>query len=424
MPGAVRRHALAVTLLLAGTAAAGAQPAREAPGPWAFRKAITVPALTEPTLVELRLDTDVTREASPTLADLRVRDDTGADVPYTLRRRERGAAAQTRETPMLELVTTPDGVVRFVLDAGGERHSRLRLSIREQARNFRVPVRVETADDSRAWRIVREAGFVYRVEGETKTAETSVAYPSTTARWVRVTVGAEKGRPLPLAGAAIVLGDAPAREEERVAATLVERDAESMRRTTRLVLDLRARRPADRVELDVTERTFHRVVLIEASDDRKTWRWVGSAPISAVDVAGIRERLTSLRFPETTARFLRLTIQNLDDAALTVGGARVFAVKRALAFEALPGRTYVLDYGNPRATAPRAETRVGGRVGRDGLATATVGAVRAVPGPAQTPWLAAQRLAAWATMAMAALAFGSLGWRMIRAGGGPGRSAC
>jgi hypothetical protein len=414
MPGAIRGQAIAVALVLAGAGAAGAKPAREAPDAWAFRKPVVVPALAQPTFVELRLDGDVTREAAPTLADLRVRDNAGQDVPYAVRRRERLASPVPRETPVLDLVTTPEGAVRFVLDAGANRttHSRVRLSIRDQARNFRVPVRVETADDSRAWRLVREAGFIYRVEGETKTADTSVSYPSSTARWLRLTIGPEKGHALPLAGASVLFGDA-GREEERIPAALVERDAESMRRTTRVVLDLKSRRPADRVELDVVERTFQRVVLVEAGDDRKTWRGIGSGAISAVDAGGVRERLSSVRFPEVTARYLRLTIQNLDDQPLTVNAARVFAVKRSLVFEATPGRTYVLDYGNPGAPAPREDGRAL-RFLDDRLPTATLGATRPVSLPRSSPWIASHSLATWATTAMAALVLGSLGWRMAR----------
>ena len=415
MPRLIRGHALAAALvLLAGAGPAGARPAREAPDAWAFRKTVTVPTLSQPSFVELRLDADVMREAAPTLADLRLRDDTGGDVPYAVRRRERLGGTSTREIPMLELAATTEGAVRFVLDAGtdGRPHGRVRLTVREQARNFRVPVRVEVADETRAWRLVREAGFIYRVEGETKTAETSVAYPPATGRWLRVTVGPEKGQALPLAGAAIVLGETP-REEDRVPAVVVERDAESMRRTTRLVLDLKSRRPADRVELDVTERTFQRVVLIEAGDDRKTWRWIGSGAISGIDVAGIRERLSSLRFPETTSRYLRLTIQNLDEVPLTVNGARVFALKRSLVFEATPRRAYVLDYGNPHAAAPHEDTRAVPSLG-DAMPTATLGPTRPVPALPSQPWAMSQLLATWATTAMAGLALGSLGWRMAR----------
>jgi Protein of unknown function (DUF3999) len=413
----VIRALATAAVLLAGTHAAAAQPPRDTPSVWAFRKAVNVPALPQAGFVELRLDADVYRDASPTLADLRVRDAYGADVGYALRRRERVAAESRRDAAMLDLVTTPPGAVRFTLDAGTGRivHNRVRLAIRDQARNFRVPVRVETSDDGRSWQLARESGFIYRVEGETKAADTSVSYPTSTARWLRVTVGAERGRPLPLAGAALVIAATPEREEERVASSIVDRDEESMRRTTRLVLDLRARRPVDRLELDVAERNFHRVVLIEASDDRKAWRWAGSCAISAVDTGTVRERLTSARFQETTARYLRLTIQNLDDRPLSVTNARVFAVKRTLVFEAAPGRTYVLDYGNPSAPAPRYDiARAMTYLGGQPLPAATLGAAQPVPRPAASAWLTSQPVVMWASMAMAVLVLGSLLWRMAR----------
>jgi hypothetical protein len=411
------RSLAAPILLLVGATAAGAQPARESPAVWTFRKPITVPPLAQPGFVELRLDADVVREASPTLADLRVRDAHGTDVAYAVRRRERVVPESTRDSAMLGLVTTPEGAVRFVLDAGtgGMVHNRVRLRIREQARNFRVPVRVETADDGRAWHLARESGFIYRVEGETKTADTSVSYERSTARWLRVTVGAEKGRALPLAGAALVTAAAPEREEERLAAAIVARDEESMRRTTRVVIDLRSRRPVDRVELDVAERNFHRVLLVETGDDLKTWRGAGSTAISAVEFGTVRESLTGTRFPEATARYLRLTIQNLDDPPLTVTGARVFAVKRSIVFEAVPRRTYVLDYGNPAAPAPRHDVaRALAKLGGARLPAATLGTVQRVPAPRPAPWLASQPIVMWASVAMAALTLASLLWRMAR----------
>jgi hypothetical protein len=404
-------------VLLASTPIA-AQPARETSSLWAFRKPVILPPLPQPGFVELRLDPDVYRDAQPTLADLRLRDPHGVEVGYALRRRERVAAESARDVALHELVTSPSGVVRVVLDAGPGRlvHNHVRLRIREQARNFRVPVGVETADDGRTWQPAREAGFIYRVGAETGASDTSVAYPSSTARWLRVTIGSERGRPLPLAGATLVAAAAPEREEERVAAAIAARDEETMRRTTRLVVEMRARRPVDRVELDVAERDFRRVVLLEAGDDGKAWRGIASFPISAVDAGAGRERLTGTRFPETTARYLRLTIQNLDEPAVTVTGVRVFAVKRTLVFEATPGRAYLLHYGHPSAPAPRYETgRALAALGGGRLPQAALGGAQRGPAPAPAPWLASRSVAAWTSMVMAGLALTGLLWRMARA---------
>lgn len=406
-------------LVLATAGVAAAQTPARAPDVWAFRRPIALPTLAQPGFVELAIDADVYREALASLQDLRVREPGGADVAYVVRRHERRAAEATRDARLKDLVTTRERAVRFVLDAGSGRilHNRVRLAIGDDARNFRVPVRVETADEVGRWQVAREAGFIYRVEGETRAADTSVSYPASTARRLRVTVGPSDGQPLPVTGARLVIATAAERREEAVPVTLVARDEDTARRTTRLVLDLGGRRPVDRVDLDVSDRNFHRVVLIEASDDRTQWRWLGSCSISAVDTGRVRERLTDTRFPETTARYIRVSIENLDDRPLGITAVRLFAVPRTLVFTAVPANRYVLEYGNPSAAVPRYDlARTIAYLGDDRLPTATLGPVERVPAPLRrtSTWVQSQPVVMWATMAMAMLALAGLLWRMAR----------
>lgn len=410
---------LAAALLLATATAAAAEAPPAAPDAWAFRKPIAVPALAGPAFIEVTLDADVYRDAAPSLRDLRVREAGGAEVGYVVRRRESAAAESTRDARLHDLVTTPERAVRFVLEAGAGPvlHNRVRLTVGADATNFRVPVRVETADEAGRWQVAREAGFIYRVEADTRAADTSVSYPASGARRLRLTVGAADGRPLPVTGAALVVAAGAERWEEAVPAVLVERAEDAARRTTRLVLDLGGRRPVDRLELDVSDRNFHRVALIEAGDDRAQWRWVGSCSISAVDTGRIRERSTAARFPETTARYLRVSIENLDDRPLAITAARLFAVTRVLVFEAVPGHTYALEYGHPSAPAPRYDVRrIVDYLGGETLPAGVLGAAERVPAPARraSAWLESQPVVMWVTMGLAVLALAGLLWRMAR----------
>jgi hypothetical protein len=415
----VRAVVVVAALVLATAGGAAAQAPARAPEVWAFRRPIALPTLAQPGFVELVIDADVYREAALTLQDLRVRELDGVDVAYVVRRHERRAAEATRETRLHDLVTTPERAVRFVLEAGSGRilHNRVRLAIADEAKNFRVPVRVETADEAGRWQVAREAGFIYRVEGDTRAADTSVSYPTSTARRLRVTVGAADGRPLPVTSARLVVATVAERREEAVPATLVAREEDTARRATRLVLDLGGRRPVDRVELDVSDRNFHRVVLIEASDDRTQWRWLRSCPISGVDTGRVRERLTDTHLPETTARYIRVSIDNLDDRPLAITAVRLFAVLRTLVFTAVPTHRYVLEYGNPSAAMPRYDlARTIAYLGDDRLPAATLGPLERVPAPARrtSAWLESQPVLMWVAMAMAMLALGGLLWRMAR----------
>jgi len=184
------------------------------------------------------------------------------------------------------------------------------------------------------------------------------------------------------------------------------------------VLDLGGRRPLDRIELDVTDRNFYRVVTVSASDDRTQWRWAGSAAVSALETPRGPDRETRLRLPETTTRYLRLTIHDLDDRPLEVTGVRVAGARRTVVFEAAAGREYVLDYGNPRATAPRYDVeRTVSALGVVKFPRAAPGAPVPLPPPAPRtlpPWLDAQPVAMWAAMAVAVLALGVLLFRLMR----------
>jgi uncharacterized protein DUF3999 len=407
----------ALVVLLAAATAAPAPP--ETPPTWTTRRAIVLPALAQSGFVEVPLDADVYRTAAPTLADLRVRERGGAEVGYVLRRHERAARLEPRALAPLDLVVTPARQARFVLDLGPRPplHAGISLRLAADGRSYRVPVRVETSADRRAWDIARAAGFVYDVAGQTRAIDTSVTYPPSTARWLRVTIEPAGGVPLRVRGAAIVLETPAEREEEPVAATIVQREQDTPRKVSRLVLDLGGRHPVDRIDVDIADRNFHRVVVVEASEDRAAWRWVGSCAVSAVDTPRVRERQTATRLPETTARYLRLTIQNQDDRPLDITGVRLAAVRRSVVFEAMPDHEYVLDYGHPGAPAPRydAERTVRFLTG-ERLPRATLGPPAPLPvtPPRRVPWLDAQPLAMWAAMAVAIVALGALLVRLAR----------
>jgi hypothetical protein len=378
---------------------------------------VAVPPLDAPAFVEALLDADVYRDAASSLADPRVRDGEEREVAYVLRRRETPAARARRDVPVLDLQATAAREARFTLDlgAGAPVHDRVWIRLRDDPRNFRVPVRVETSEDGRRWHLVRAAGFIYSVEGESRAADTSVAYPPATARYLRVTVGAAGGRLLPVAGAAVIADTPAARDEEVVPATVVERADDADARHTRLVLDLHGKRPVDRAGLDVGDATFHRVALVEAGDDRTTWVRVGSGALSAIDTPRLRDRQTTLRFPETTRRYLRLTVQNQDDRPLAISAVRLHAVRRGVVFQAAPGGRYHLEYGNPQASAPRYDlTRAVPYLAAEPLPLVALGPAAPLPprAPPARPWTEGRPVVLWLAMAAVAVL---LGWMLVRA---------
>ncbi|MBI2203849.1 MAG: DUF3999 family protein [Candidatus Rokubacteria bacterium] len=413
-------RALAIAVALLGLCVdAGATSPPELPAAWTFRKPIMVPPDVGRGFVETTLDGDVYARALPTLADLRVRDDAGREVGYAIRRHEQPTRTTERDRPLLDLTTTGAHDTRFSIDLGADpgRHNRVRVTIAGAPKTFVVPVRIETSADGRRWATARAAGSIYAVEADRPATDTSVSYPMSTARWVRVTLGAAAGRALSVTAASVVTETPAERDDDVMAARLIERVEAPSKRTV-LMLDVDAPRPIDQVEIDVEDRNFHRVVGVEGSLDRRQWRWAGSAAISAFETPALRERTSRVHVAEVRARWLKVTIHNLDSQPLRVAGVRVRGVRRSLVFEAAPDRRYVLEYGHPTAPAPRYDVpRLSARLASERLPRATLGAAVAIPPAPPTPpsrWLDAQPILLWGSMAVAVLILGLVLARLAR----------
>ena len=401
----------ALAALTAGVASAGSPDS----GRWSFTKPITLPPLDTAQFIEVLLDADVYRDAAPTLADVRVREG-DHDVAYVVRRHETARTRTERTLPLLDLVELPDHAVRFVVDLGMRPgiHNRLRVRVADEAKNFRVPVTIETSTDRQTWAVARGAGFIYVVESDARATDTSVAYPDSTARYVRATVAAADGRAIAVTGATMVFETAGERDVETTPAAIVERADDAKTKTTRLLLDLGSRRPLDRLDLEIGDRSFNRVVRIEASADRERWWWMGSCAVSAIDTPRLRERNTTLPFAETAARYLRLTIENFDDRPLDIRAITAKTVRRGVVIEARPDGAYRLAYGNPRATAPRYDlVRVFPYLGTETLPLGTLGPATALTAPLAVAWNAEPALV-WGAMAVGVLVLGTLLFRLAR----------
>ena len=91
------------------------------------------------------------------------------------------------------------------------------------------------------------------------------------------------------------------------------------------------------IEVSTTSQNFQRNVIVEGSNDSKTWT-VLQEDTKIFDFSlkerDFNARNTRVRYPESTARFLRVRITNAGEDPLNITGASVFSVTETLAEEA------------------------------------------------------------------------------------------
>jgi len=356
--------------------------------------------------------------ALPELADLRIAGPDGAETAWLLRDVLPAGQEREVEATLLDPVGLADGGAAATFELGREerRHNAIRLDLAGET--FLREVAVEVRDERGAWGLIAR-GVVYRVsDGEARDARTAVAYPTATARRVRVTLAGAPGQPpVRILGGAVLLlppeGEAPV---ETAPLAVTGRLDDAARRHTVISLDAGgANLPIVGVRVASSAVRFARRVTVEASERGEFWSPVGRGMLYRA--GGVE----SLRLAADTARrHLRLVVDNGDDPPLAI--ERVEAETRAqeLVLSASAPGLYTLLLGCPGVAAPRYD--LAEVLGRETEAVLTpVAATPPVANPdfapaaaLPRPWSERHRVAIGAALAALLLAMAAWAVRALR----------
>ncbi len=312
--------------------------------------------------VAFTLDRDVYEQARADLGDLRIFDDAGAQVPFLLQRALKEAEGAPRYPEVSNRSFARGEKASVTLDFKNPLlKDELHLSL--SGENFRRRVTVEgRSRRDPGWTTLTDDAYVFAIPGPVPARHEVVRLPENNFQVLRVTVHHDVDD-LPR----IEIVDAWVRPEPRrrprevVLSPKVVRSEDTQARETRFLLDLGARhQPFLGLQVEARDPRFFRGVVIDArvepvgpaSADELAWQYVADGMLyrTAEPDGGAGD---SLRMDVSgRARVLRLTVKNRDDKPLDVLVVTVFVPVERVAFEAAPGRTYKLTYGNAALVAP------------------------------------------------------------------------
>lgn len=346
---------------------------------WRYAKEVQAPPVTQEDLVELHPDAELYGGSAPGLRDLRIIGADNRETPYKLEVR-RGQ----REQRDVAVTVRDQGYVQgeyntFIADLASEGVLHNRVEFQTTSINFQRTAVVETSNDLTTWAKVAE-GVVhdFRLEDTVVTSRsTAVTYPDSTARYIRVRVLDDGTGPLAITGARVFAVQEELRREVLWPATVTDISQSDDQQATVVDLDFGgAGIPTDRIAISVDDVNFDRDVTLEASDDGDTWRTVQSrTSVFAYDTPRFTGEDLNFTYPETTTRYLRLTIHDADSPPLSVTDIKVWGVERRVLFFARPGEAYKVYYGNAEALRPTYDIdRLLGFLDTNDLPVASLGA--------------------------------------------------
>lgn len=397
--------------------AAAAQPAGDwADWPW-LRPIVLQPA-DAPRLVSVPLPPPVYRHARPGLADLRVVDEAGREVPFLLHTPRGVHRQEWRAVRLLEASFLPGQFTQSVFDTGApvEPHNSIELAIAET--DFFTWVEVAASNDAVTWRILSERLPLYRFTAEGHRGSQVLNYAPSNSRYLRLRL--LKG------DAALTVTGARASQEiieepERVAleAHLTTPDDFPERHTGWRADFGAGAPPVSEAIFTAAEAEFHRPVRITASDNGESWRQIGSGEIYRLRrPAGVTENLR-VAFSETQARYIRVEVLNRNDPPLASLAVEFRGVPRRVVFRQEPGRSYRLLYGYEKA--PQPEYELARLVTAQEIAAAAPGALAdevPMPGhprpPPPKPWTERHPVVLWSALGLAVVVLIWLATRSMR----------
>ncbi len=331
---------------------------------WSYVKSITLPAeLESEGLVEVVPDPEVFFGALHSLADVRIISGENEEVPYKLEKSQAEHERTSFPVSLRDKGYIPGSYNIFTADLGREGVLHNEIEIKTSSANFRRTATVESSNDGATWMRIAEQtvyDFTVKERGFT-TRNTSIRYPESTARYLRVKIADDGEGPLEITGATVFfIEETPAREVFWPS-TIHSISHDDSQRTTSVEVDLGTPGlPSYRLAIEVPDTNFYREVtlesrevILESGTVNQQWRTlIRGAEIYSFDTPKFTGRSLSITYPEATSRYLRLVIHDEDSPPLTVQGVSVWGQRYRLVFAADPQQSYRLYYGNMEAPRP------------------------------------------------------------------------
>ena len=334
---------------------------------WKYFRPIDAPAADSPRIAALALPQQVYAHAAPSLADLRVIDDTAAEVPYFLHSREQSAYfAPPFPATIMENSFSPGNYTQLVLDLAkyNRFHSSLRIETPEN--EFMQWVEIDASDDASVWRIVQEHAPIFRFLQEGHGGTDVVQYSPNNARYLRVRI-LDGSKRFPVTRVEIVATPPEKPEGEPFRVNFVSAKSTAPNQTAWSADLGGGNAPVREVRFEVGPEEFVREVTIQSSRDNAHWfvtdtgeifRFTqGTHQCEELSVPMGARPGPYLSQPFVPDRYLRVEIANGNDKPLADVVPRAYIAAQHVVFQQRPGRTYRLLYGQSEAKPAQYDLR-------------------------------------------------------------------
>ncbi len=341
---------------------------------WKYQAEVTIADGTSD-YCRLTLTPEVYDAARLDLADIRLVDSLGEQIPYVLAKPSDVTQRHCYQLEIINRSMSPDKAAMVTLDFG-KQVLKNSIEVISQGDNFRRAVKIEGSNDNIEFFTLVEQAYVFAVTRSKRFEQ--VDLPVNDYRYLRISVGPmateDKTPVIEKVKASKIEGKFTDRQSVNM--ERIEYNEDEKSNSSIYVYDLAYRRlPISEITLNVTDDSFYRYVTVEgrdvarrmvkidSEDSRQRFRevevpWQGiinDTIYRYTTVDGQKHERLALRFPSDRRvyRYLKITINNYDDRPIVVNSASAKMIANNIVFAAQGNATPALYVGSESARAPR-----------------------------------------------------------------------
>jgi hypothetical protein len=339
--------------------------------------------------------------AGTKLADLRIINGEGAEVPFALQKRSSRGVLAWRPAKFLKGPPSEGSSIEAILDTGEENRLHNVVSLEIPEPDFLGHVELSASDvPDNDWHLLRSDGPVYRYRPDGLEGNQTVSYAENYSRYLRVKLVSASvqrvasqapgaGKPIHLLNCQVAYDDTQQPDwSEYSPVFLNEASTTGMQSWFRADAQINSL-PVTAIRVATTNHDFHRAVKIATSDDGRNWTQVAAGDIYSTGGEEPADKLI-VETPESGGRYWRVMFYDNGDSPLTVTRIVLLGTPYHVVFQAKPNTSYRLLYGNGKVKP--AEYEIGRVLGGNAYQTAA----KAVVGEEETNTVVGRSWKFWA----------------------------
>jgi hypothetical protein len=324
----------------------------------------------------LMLSPDVYNVARTDLADIRLINSDGNQIPYILARDEDRTETVKYNPTILNRSTDANGNALATLDFG-EQTVKNSIEVETTGDNFRRAVKFEGSNDNVEFFTIVDRAYIFAVSDKNRHRFSTIDLPNNDYRYIRITVSpmtAEETKPAINEVRAFKIEKKPA-QKQIVEMTQTEHTEDVNYHSSNYVYDLKfSRLPVVEIELNVDDSSFYRCVTIQGrdastqkikidSEDNRPrfsevevpWNTITTDAIYRyTDAAGKKyERLILPINYRGAYKYIRVVVSNYDDQPITIRSASAKMMPHRIIFPFGANKSGRIYVGNDSASQPQ-----------------------------------------------------------------------